>query len=169
MTNYMRAVDVAKLMRADLKANFPGVKFGVRTSAGKTLNIEWTDGPPTKAVSDLTDKYSGEGFDGMTDMRYGRDAGTTIDGVRYEYLTDFVFCQRHISPDTYHALRLELARAIAAEAQPGEVTVAEVLADRHYWEAPHFYYNEVDRGPWEASLYQFAHILAETRAVKAML
>jgi Large polyvalent protein associated domain 29 len=164
-TIYIPARDVAKLVRAELKEAFPGQKFSVRTDHGTTLNIEWTDGPSDKTVSDLLDKYAGEGFDGMTDMRYSREnGGTDADGNPIRYLTDFVFTRRNISPELQAALRQELATAIAKESG---TPLEEVLQDNRFWTAPQFYYREVDRGPWEQSLYVFVRVLAEARAAAA--
>lgn len=163
MTNYMPAVEVAKLVRQTLKETYPGHKFSVRKERS-TIYINWTDGPPTQAVKDLTDQYAGEGFDGMQDMRYSRNHGTTIDGVRYEYLTDFVFCRREVSEEVQTALMAELAAAIAEETGK---TIDEITADKHwYWPAPQVYFREVEHGPWEQSLYQMMRTLDETRAAK---
>ena len=42
---------------ADLKKNFPDVKFSVSKSNYSTYNVRWTDGPITKDVNKITDKY----------------------------------------------------------------------------------------------------------------
>lgn len=164
MTNYMPAVEVAKLVRQTLKETYPGHKFSVRKERS-TIYINWTDGPPTQAVKDLTDQYAGEGFDGMQDMRYSRGHGTEIDGVRYEYLTDFVFCRREVSEDVQASLMAQLILGIAEEQH---VSTEEVSADKHrYWPAPQFYMREIEYGPWELSLYEMTIRLAESAAVKA--
>lgn len=163
MTNYMPAVEVAKLVRKTLKETYPNDKFSVRKERS-TIYINWTDGPPQQAVKDLTDQYAGEGFDGQQDMRYSRGHGTEIDGVRYEYLTDFVFCRREVSEDVQDELMAELAVAIATE---NKIFVGEVMEDKHrYWKAPQVYFREVEHGPWEGSLYQMMLTLAETRAAR---
>jgi hypothetical protein len=61
----------AKNLRVELKAAFTGVKFTVRTSRfsmGNDLRVGWTDGPTTKQVDAVADKYSGGSFDGMEDI-----------------------------------------------------------------------------------------------------
>jgi hypothetical protein len=161
MTQYIPATEVAKMARAALKEAFPGVKFSVRKSPRSgTLNIEWTDGPSTAAVDAITDQFAGEGFDGMTDMRYSRDNGTTPDGEPICYMTDFVFTHRNISPDLAADLRFKLAGEIAEE---NNIPLHEVMQDNRYWPAPQTIMRECDRCP-EAPLYSFVIMLAEARA-----
>ena len=64
------AVEVAKMLRKDLKAAFPGVKFSVRKRDYDCVTIDWTDGPTNEAVEAVANKYSGGGFDGMIDSEY---------------------------------------------------------------------------------------------------
>jgi hypothetical protein len=161
-TNYMPAKQVAKLLRAELKEAFPDVKFSVRTRNSLTLDVAWTDGPPQRQVWHMTRKYEGEGFDPMQDLRYPKDNGTVVDGVEYKYLTDFVLCQRTVSPEVEKALRQELAEGIAKE---NGVPVDVVLWDHGArWNAPQVYMREVEFGPWEGGLYLFVGKLAEVRA-----
>lgn len=66
------ATETAKLVRAQLKRHWPGVKFSVRTdrySMGASVNVTWTDGPPSKAVDKVAGIYSGADFDGMVDLK----------------------------------------------------------------------------------------------------
>ena len=61
----------AKNIRLELKANFPGIKFEVRTSRfsmGNSIDIKWIDGPTSKQVDSITGKYSAGSFDGMVDL-----------------------------------------------------------------------------------------------------
>lgn len=63
--------EVAKLIRAELKAAFPATKFRVFQSRGvSSINVRWMDGPSTKAVGAIVGKFNGRGFDGMTDSTY---------------------------------------------------------------------------------------------------
>jgi len=66
---YLSATETAKLMRKDLKANFPGIKFSVRSDRN-SINIKYTDGPAEKVVQAVARKYEGAGFDGMIDLQY---------------------------------------------------------------------------------------------------
>ncbi len=54
----------------ELKRAFPGVKFSARTSrysGGDSMTVRWTDGPTSKQVDEIVDRYQGCDFDGMTD------------------------------------------------------------------------------------------------------
>src|ERR1051325_6983825 len=71
-TEYLDAAELAKILRAELKAAFPGVKFSIvteRYSMGSSVRVHWTDGPITRRVDALLEHYRAEGFDGMTDSR----------------------------------------------------------------------------------------------------
>jgi hypothetical protein len=57
----------AKNIRADLKKNFPGVKFSVRMEHYGSINIKWENGPTGEAVEKITDRYVSGYFDGMDD------------------------------------------------------------------------------------------------------
>jgi len=160
MTIYIPATQVAKLVRTELKEAFPGTKFSVRTDHGTTLNISWTDGPARKAVDALTDKYAGQGFDGMTDMRYSRDnAGTTDDGEKISYLTDFVFTHREISPEVQAELGNLLGQEIAREQ---DVSLEEAMDRGKWWPAPQTIMREAHY--FEGNLGMFVATLAEVRA-----
>ena len=63
---YISAPDTAKLVRAKLKADFPDVKFAVRSSTysgGASLDVTWTAGPGTKPVEAVTSHFAGARFD----------------------------------------------------------------------------------------------------------
>jgi hypothetical protein len=70
---YISAVDTAKLVRAALKRNFPGVKFSVKSetySGGASISIDWLDGPTRKQVQAVTGNYAGGRFDSSIDLAY---------------------------------------------------------------------------------------------------
>lgn len=53
MTRYIPVADCAKIVRKALKENFTLEKFSVRSKSfagGASIDIEWTDGPTSKAV-----------------------------------------------------------------------------------------------------------------------
>ncbi len=61
----------AQAIRRELKENFPSVKFTVRSenfSMGDAVRIAWIDGPQTKQVEEITDKYQYGSFNGMEDI-----------------------------------------------------------------------------------------------------
>jgi hypothetical protein len=51
---------------ADLKLNFPGVKFSVRKEDYSCYYIRWTDGPSDEDVSKIVDKYQDHHSDQLT-------------------------------------------------------------------------------------------------------
>lgn len=77
-------VTAAKNIRKELKKAFPKTKFTVRTerySGGDSINVGWTDGPPTEAVKKISDKYQGGDFDGMIDLyEYRHNEWTEVFG-----------------------------------------------------------------------------------------
>ena len=86
---------VAKNLRSELKKHFKGVKFSVRNSDHSAFNINWTDGPTSRQVEAVTNKFRSGSFDSMQDMyEYHRCPFTTIFGsARY------IFCNRENSPE----------------------------------------------------------------------
>lgn len=76
-------VETAKLIRARLRDEFPGVKFSVRSdryAGGSSIRIRWTDGPPVSAVDPVTGPFAGKSFDGMIDLAYYTQAWLLPDG-----------------------------------------------------------------------------------------
>lgn len=60
----------AKAIKAELKANFPKIKFSVsssRYSGGNSVYVEWENGPTSENVDNIVKKYQYGKFDGMTD------------------------------------------------------------------------------------------------------
>ena len=73
MTTTLNRTDIAKIMRRELKTNYPKTKFSVRCKSyagGGAIDISWTDGPTKKSVEAIMDKYGDRGFDGMIDLEY---------------------------------------------------------------------------------------------------
>ena len=64
---YIDVVEVAKMVRSRLKREFPGVKFGVRSSryaGGASIRVTWEQGPSEKAVDRVASEYEGSCLDG---------------------------------------------------------------------------------------------------------
>ena len=78
MPDYASAPESAKLLKQALKQAFPATRFSVRLSRGTgygDCHVSWTDGPTEKLVeSEVIRRFEGHGFDGMTDIRYHKDA-----------------------------------------------------------------------------------------------
>lgn len=115
---YLTCAETAKLLRAALKAEFPAVKFGVRSktySGGASIDVSWTDGPITADVKPVCDRYEGATFDGMIDLKEYKDTlVTTADGAELVSMgADFIFENRGLSPEFEAELLAEI-QAFAA-------------------------------------------------------
>lgn len=54
---------------ADLKANFPTVKFSIKKRSGDAIYISWTNGPTKRKVEEVTRKYTDHVTDFTGDFR----------------------------------------------------------------------------------------------------
>lgn len=66
-----QAAQAAHTIKAELKKEFPGIKFSVSSdtySMGNSVRISWTDGPTTSQVEKICDKYQYGHFNGMEDI-----------------------------------------------------------------------------------------------------
>ena len=82
-TKYLSCAETAKLVRAALKKNFPGVKFSVRSSVysgGASIDVSWVLGPTTKEVDAVAGQYESADFDGSIDMETRYDHWLMPDG-----------------------------------------------------------------------------------------
>lgn len=80
---YLRAAEVAKLLRKRLKTEFPGTKFSVRTSTysgGASIDVRYTDGPSKRYVEAVVGAFQGARFDGMIDLGWSVDHWLLPDG-----------------------------------------------------------------------------------------
>lgn len=85
-------------IRKQLARTFPGHKFTVSSesySMGCCVRIDWTDGPTTKDVQAITDRYQEEDWNGMEDISESRRAvwPAVFGGAKT------VIEHRHISPE----------------------------------------------------------------------
>ena len=99
---YIDTVEVAKLLRKALKAEFPGVKFSVRSSryaGGSSIHVDYTDGPRQQDVQAVCNRYCGASFDGMIDLKEYHDSIiTTENGAEVVHFgADFIHAQREFS------------------------------------------------------------------------
>lgn len=101
-TKYISSKETAALIRTQLKKNFPGVKFYVR-SDHNSINIDWINGPSTKAVETLTNSYQGGGFDGMIDLEYSISSWLLPDGTAIHAHSEGAEDSRGSVPGTHNA------------------------------------------------------------------
>jgi len=102
ITEYISVTDTAKIIRKELKANFPGVKFSVRSdkyAGGASINVGWTDGPHKFEVDAIVQDFRGADFDGMTDFKYRNDLiPDPVEGFKVvHYGANFIFTNRKMS------------------------------------------------------------------------
>ena len=85
-SEYISVTDTAKLIRQQVRKNFPGTKFSVRSDSyagGASIRVSWTDGPSESAVKAITGGYTGGRFDGMIDMAYNVQSWLLPDGTAH--------------------------------------------------------------------------------------
>jgi hypothetical protein len=98
MTRYISCVETAKLIRVELKKNFPGIKFSVKSRSyanGASIDVYWNDGPGRPSVERITRKFRGSSFDGMTDSKSYHHSD--LNGEEVSFGADNVSCSRSMS------------------------------------------------------------------------
>jgi hypothetical protein len=74
-------------IRKELKHNFPGQKFSVRSSSfagGDSVRVSWVDGPTVDEVEAITAKYQYGHFNGMEDIyEYNGDHNGDFGSAKY--------------------------------------------------------------------------------------
>jgi hypothetical protein len=96
------AAACADAIRAELKEVFNGVKFSVRSetfSMGDSVNISWNDGPTSKEVDAVTNKYQQGKFNGMKDIYENTNSRDDIPQAKY------VSIHRNMSEETSATLK----------------------------------------------------------------
>ena len=76
----------AKEIRAELKENFPGIKFSVTSegySMGDNVNVNWENGPTEEQVGAFTNKYQSGHFNSMEDMYENTNSRSDISQTKY--------------------------------------------------------------------------------------
>jgi len=119
-----KAPSVASLIRADLKAAYPGVKFSVRTKTTGSIRIDWEMGPSEPAVEALLGKYVAGHFDGMTDS-YVYDRSNTGPTVR------FIFTSRDLG-SVKEQIQRDLCKAFGVEFGPSVRIGTQFVDDMAY-------------------------------------
>lgn len=70
-------IAATKNIKIELGLAFPGVKFSIKSrrfSMGDAIDVSWIDGPTSKQVDEIIDRYSAGSFNGMEDIyEYSRD------------------------------------------------------------------------------------------------
>jgi len=80
--DWLTTGETSRNLRAILKHDFPGVKFGVKShaySGGDSVRVEYTDGPALRKVEAVVDLFGTKTFDGMQDLE--EDCSTAFNAV----------------------------------------------------------------------------------------
>lgn len=121
-------VVAAKNIRIELKEAFPGIKFSVKTrsfSMGDDINVAWTDGPTSKQVDAIIQKYCAGSFDGMVDLyTYNSSAWTKAFGD-----AKYISANRHYSD----ALERQVIEALKKKYSEQEAPTVEDYNQGKAW------------------------------------
>ena len=101
MSDRIKLTDVAKLVRKELKTNFPSNKFSVKSeryAGGSSITVYWKNGPSYTSVDKIVGSYHGATFDGMNDIQLSNGQ---------PYANDYIMCQRTITQDIIDRLIAE--------------------------------------------------------------
>lgn len=101
------AARAAKNLKIELTNAFPGVKFSVKSeyySMGNSVDVKWTDGPTSDEVREISRKYSGGTFDGMTDMYEDDNSAYSKAVERVLGEAKYVSEHRNVSKEIYEAV-----------------------------------------------------------------
>lgn len=99
-TLYLTCAETAQEVRKMLKAQFPGVRFSVRSrtyAGGASIDVRYGDGPSVPQVDAAIEGFRGADFDGMIDLKTYRKALVAMPSgeVReVRYGADFIHVQR---------------------------------------------------------------------------
>ncbi|MFI0934618.1 LPD29 domain-containing protein [Streptomyces sp. NPDC021019] len=123
---------VSAELKRQLTAEFPGVKFSVRSDVA-SLSIRWTDGPSTEAVDAIANTMKGSHWNGE-DIGYTQTGNTvtvTINGERVtgDPLVDHVSTECELS-DEVRAEATALWSAAHDGAAPAGMSAAFACGDR---------------------------------------
>lgn len=97
----------AASIRTELKTKFPTYKFSVTSdnfSGGDSVHISWKDGPTTKQVDSIVNKYQYGHFNGMEDIY---EYSNNIEGLPQ---TKYVSTSREINPELKNRLLPEFEK-----------------------------------------------------------
>jgi hypothetical protein len=135
----IRVVEVSldaavKLLRQELKREFPGTKFSVTRDRGTAygyVSVRWQDGPPMREVDAICAGYAGTRYSCAEDLEH-EITHVAADGagapMQVRYRTRGILCSRTLSPAwwaMYIRLMLELNEHAAVA---GPYSAEELLA-----------------------------------------
>ncbi len=110
---YISCADTAKMVRKTLAAEFPGIKFSVRSrtySMGASMDVEWMDGPSGKTVDSKIQQFAGASFDAMQDLKEYHESIHPETGKPVRWGADYIFTQRHYSTEFLQGIVTKVAK-----------------------------------------------------------
>lgn len=113
-TIYEPVTETAKKIRQALKAEFPNVKFSVRSNTyalGRSIDIYWVDGPFYEQVVRITAQFQSRYMEGI--QQFNISTGYMHEGKWYNG-ADCIFANRKLTPK-YRAKLERIARQMFAE------------------------------------------------------
>lgn len=88
-----------KILKIELKKEFPEIKFSMRKSNYNTLRISYIDSDTTEQeVRNFVLKFEGKSFDGMIDLESYIDTGLAF---------GYIFIEREITQKKYEEIYIE--------------------------------------------------------------
>jgi len=155
------AVLIRETLKDEFKADYPNVKFSVRSSSysgGSSINISYVDGPPESEVEAFSELYAGATFNGMIDLKEYKQSAKNADGTNVVYGPDFVFVRREMSPEAAVAAKSELAGYLGHP----------ITDDHVFVETPHqmddMYEKNGLRRRYDATVYELMNVIATNNA-----
>jgi len=137
---YLTVAETAKLLRAALKEAFPGIRFSVRSdkyAGGASIDVYWTDGPTPDQVEQVTARYRGADFDGMTDSMSYHDtllAGPDGNVESVHFGADFIPVHRDLSPEFRAWLTTIAEGALGGPLEEGRWYDGDYVTDYGIWQ-----------------------------------
>lgn len=116
MTRRISCVETAKLIRASLKREFPGVPFSVRSktyTGGSSIDVEYENGPAVDKVEKVAKQFEGATFNGMEDIKEYHKS--MLNGEEVRFGADFVHVVRNLSQELRERIAQYLARCYGVE------------------------------------------------------
>lgn len=140
MKKYLTCAETAKLVRKALKRNFPGTKFGVRSSnyaGGASIDIRWDLGPTSDQVKKVSGLYEGATFDGMIDLKTHHDTALMGENGEVEVVSmgaDYIFTHRGYGDKVMAQSSRDMAALLGLDGADPEQTLDENKTGARRWD-----------------------------------
>lgn len=119
--------EVNKLMRADLKKEFPDTTFSIRANDFNSTRVSWTNGANFNRVKEICYRYIGSIYDSLSETR--SDRVFLLNGVETYSAADYITLDREIT----HAVQLRVTREVLTAWGYGEPYISRWYTDDGKW------------------------------------